>query len=97
VVTASSCMIGVNRRRFPKQMFPLLELFAGREGSIALHPIVLWDSAATRVAKSCAISPTQARVMGVLSLVTWTLTILVPVEYAWPVLRAPCGAEGSSE
>ncbi len=52
VVAASSCMIGVNGRRFPKEMFPLLERCDGGEGSIALHPIVVWDSAATRIAKS---------------------------------------------
>jgi DNA helicase-2/ATP-dependent DNA helicase PcrA len=33
-------------------MFPLLERCDGGEGSIALHPIVLWDSATTKIAKS---------------------------------------------
>jgi len=38
------------------------------------------------------IKPTEANVMGVLSLITWTMTLLVTIEYAW--LATSLGKKG---
>jgi KUP system potassium uptake protein len=38
------------------------------------------------------LKPTEANVFGVLSLIVWTLTILVTVEYAW--LATSLGEKG---
>ena len=40
------------------------------------------------------LKPTEANVIGVLSLVTWTLTILVSVEYAWLAMGLSKKGEG---
>jgi KUP system potassium uptake protein len=40
--------------------------------------------------------PTQANVIGVLSLITWTITILVTVEYAWLAMSLGKKGEGGT-
>jgi KUP system potassium uptake protein len=40
--------------------------------------------------------PTQANVIGVLSLITWTMTILVTVEYAWLAMSLGQKGEGGT-
>jgi KUP system potassium uptake protein len=40
--------------------------------------------------------PTQANVMGVLSLIAWTMTILVTVEYAWLAMSLAKRGEGGT-
>ncbi|MBN2518015.1 MAG: KUP/HAK/KT family potassium transporter, partial [Candidatus Altiarchaeota archaeon] len=42
------------------------------------------------------LQPTHDNVMGVLSLVVWTLTILVTVEYAWLATSLSKKGEGGS-
>lgn len=42
------------------------------------------------------LKPTEANILGVLSLVTWTLTILVSVEYAWLAMSLGKKGEGGT-
>lgn len=42
------------------------------------------------------LKPTEANILGVLSLVTWTLTILVSVEYAWLAMGLGKKGEGGT-
>ncbi len=42
------------------------------------------------------VPPTRANVLGVLSLVTWTLTILVSIEYAWLAMGLSSRGEGGT-
>ena len=40
--------------------------------------------------------PTEANVMGVLSLIVWTMTILVTIEYAWLAMSLGKKGEGGT-
>ena len=40
--------------------------------------------------------PTEANVMGVLSLIVWTMTVLVTIEYAWLAMSLGKKGEGGT-
>ena len=42
------------------------------------------------------LKPTEANVIGVLSLIVWTLTVLVSVEYAWLAMSLGEKGEGGT-
>ena len=42
------------------------------------------------------IKPTEANILGILSLIIWTLIILVTVEYAWLAMRLEDHGEGGT-